>query len=350
MKRAPLAAAIKNWKGGDNGKDAVFRIGQVLKDRKHILPGWSPAYLANLGNIKTVVDVGVLRGTPSLYKAYPNAYLVLIEALPNYRADCEAIIKDRPGELHNVAVGSYDGEIEINFLEEAPARSSVLTHIIGGTDTRTKMAVPMRKIDTLLAGRELEGDILLKIDTEGYEMEVLKGAPEFLRKVKFVIAETSVRRRHENSYLFAELVTFMQSKGFDVFDVITATRPGPDIPGASIIDVVFLNSNINYNLQDMPEDKSAQNAPVTNAAFKISLAAEKLYDAITLSMKQPDFTDEEDNEDEGSDRKAIPNTDRDQADDENDTVDSEAAEHRRKAVLAIEAAIKDIISLRSAGS
>lgn len=244
MKRGPLARAITAWRGQDN--EAAVRLEKILKDKKHVLPGWSPTYLSQLGLMKTIIDVGVLRGTPSLYKAFPDAYLVLVEALPNYREVCEELIKDRPGELHNVAAGSYDGEIEINFLEEAPARSSVLTHIVGGTATRTKMNVPMRKLDTLFSGRNLEGDILLKIDTEGYEMEVLKGASELLPKVKFVIAETSVRRRHENSYLFADLITFMRSKGFDVFDVITTTRSAPNAPGASIIDVVFLNSAMEY--------------------------------------------------------------------------------------------------------
>lgn len=210
--------------------------------RKQILPGWSSDFLRKLGDVRTVVDVGVLNGTPTLYEAFPDAYLVLIEALPNYWKKCEEILASRRGEIHRCAAGSEDNEIEINFLKDAPARSSILNHVVGGSDNKEKVKTKLRKIDTLFSRKSFEKEILLKIDTEGYEYNIIKGAPEFLKSVKFVIAETSVRLRHEDSYRFSDLVWIMKENGFDVYDVLTATRVGAGVPGASIMDLVFVNS------------------------------------------------------------------------------------------------------------
>jgi len=48
----------------------------------------------------TVIDVGVAWGTPSLYENFPNAYLVLIEALPYFSVYLDRILSKRPGEKH----------------------------------------------------------------------------------------------------------------------------------------------------------------------------------------------------------------------------------------------------------
>lgn len=242
VNRRKAKQAIESWKSGDRGKEAIACLERFLLDRKTILPGWSATYLRALGEVRTVIDVGVLHGTPSLYKAFPEAYLILVEALPEYRQACEAWLKDRPGELHNVAVGSSDGEIEINHLLDVPARSSILKHIVGGSDNSQKIRVPMKRLDSLLGGKDMQTDILLKIDTEGYELEIVKGAPELLKRVKYVITETSIRRRHEDSYVLSDLVALMKSNGFEVYDIMTTTREKPNRPGASIADTVFLNT------------------------------------------------------------------------------------------------------------
>jgi hypothetical protein len=101
----------------------------VLDDRKHQLPGWATSYLRKLSDVNTVIDIGVLDGTPNLYEAFPNAHLVLIEALPTYRATCDDILSKRAstGEVHMVAAGAKNGEATIVFDVDRPAISSLLS-------------------------------------------------------------------------------------------------------------------------------------------------------------------------------------------------------------------------------
>jgi hypothetical protein len=41
--------------------------------------GWRPRRLAGRYNPATIIDVGVASGTPELYAAFPNAFLLLVD-------------------------------------------------------------------------------------------------------------------------------------------------------------------------------------------------------------------------------------------------------------------------------
>ena len=220
----------------------------ILQNKKEVLPGWTPSFLQKLGNINTVIDIGVLEGTPSLYKAFPGAKLYLIEPLPMYEAACKDIVRKHAGggELFVCAAGAEDGSAEINYYPELPAQSSLLSSVIlAQRETKVEIkqvTIPVKRLDTLFANVKLKGDVLLKIDTEGFEFKIIQGATETLKQIKYCITETSVRHRHKDSYRFADLVALMKSNGFDLYDVLTVTRPAADTPEASIIDAVFINS------------------------------------------------------------------------------------------------------------
>ena len=223
------------------------KMNAISENKKHSLPlkqrlpGWSPSFLRTIGEFNTIIDIGVLNGTPSLYKAFPNAHLVLVEALPQYKQICERILdaRDSTGEIFIVAAGESDGSATINHLVDAPARSSLLEHVIGGSPNSDTIETPIRRLDTIFSEKNFSRPILLKIDTEGYELNVIKGSTEFLKQVDFVIAETSVKLRHKNSYRLADLVALMRDNSFEVYDILTATRTASSTPGASIFDLVF---------------------------------------------------------------------------------------------------------------
>lgn len=223
-------------------EEVKTEIRRILRDNKVILPGWSPSFLRSLGGVRTIIDVGVLDGTPALYQAFPDARLILVEALPMYEEACRRLLADRSGgELHMCAVGAVDGSTRIRYYPDRPATSSLLETATESDLALVEIDVPLRRLDGLLAGRGLEGDILLKIDVEGMELEVLRGAEELLPQVKYIIAETSVRRRHKNSYRFADLVGFLARHGFDLYDALRLTRTKAMQPGASIMDAIFVN-------------------------------------------------------------------------------------------------------------
>jgi hypothetical protein len=82
----------------------------------------------------------------------------------------------------------------------------------------------MTTLDALLAEHHWEPPFGLKVDTEGYEQDVIKGAAELLGQTQFVIAEVNVTKRFEKSYSFAEFVGLMESHGLHLCDILDAQK------------------------------------------------------------------------------------------------------------------------------
>lgn len=198
--------------------------------------------LSSLPRVDQVVDVGVAYGTPWLYDAFPDAGLLLVDPLPR-NALVEQLLGAREHTYVEAACGSEPGHVDLIEDLGHPGRSSVLTRTaltVTGAETRTTR-VAVRTLDEVVdevldlgPGRSVG----LKVDTEGYELEVLRGARNTLAKAAFVICEVSVQRRFENSYRFEELVMFMYQQGFRVSEIVEAP---PNAQGKVLyVDLAFL--------------------------------------------------------------------------------------------------------------
>ena len=178
-------------------------------------PGFSPA---------TLIDVGVAAGTGSLYEAFPEAYLVLIEPLAEFEPQLSALVARRPGEYILTAVGASTGAARINVNLEVLTGSSVLPLVRGTDHQREERAVPITTLDALRAEHRWTPPFGLKIDTEGFEDRVIEGAGSLLEETQFVLAEVSMTDRFEGSYTFAEFVASMDARGFQLCDVLHLER------------------------------------------------------------------------------------------------------------------------------
>jgi FkbM family methyltransferase len=61
--------------------------------------------------------------------------------------------------------------------------------------------------------------IFLKIDTQGYDMEVIKGAQNCIHQILMLQSEISVQAIYENSPHYTESLIFYESLGFQLMDV-----------------------------------------------------------------------------------------------------------------------------------
>ena len=71
----------------------------------------------------------------------------------------------------------------------------------------------------------MQEPILLKIDTEGHELKVLRGAQSVLRATEVVIAEVSMAKRFEEGYEFEDIILFMKESGFYLLTFLDITHP-----------------------------------------------------------------------------------------------------------------------------
>ena len=100
----------------------------------------------------------------------------------------------------------------------------------------------MSTLDGFMRDRECRLPILLKLDVQGFELEVLRGALEVLARSELVVMETSLIPYNKNAPLFAEVVRFMDQRDFVVFDFCGQLRRETD-HALFQTDVVFVRED-----------------------------------------------------------------------------------------------------------
>jgi FkbM family methyltransferase len=169
-----------------------------------------------------VLDIGANSGqfAAVALHIFPNARVFSFEPLPQ----CVAAMRKKIGAnsrstIFPYAVGNDDTTITINQSASSPS-SSILpmseTHAeaFPWTGQSTPVEVPLRKLDSLLPDLALSGRVLMKIDVQGFGLEVLKGAVETLRQVEMVFIEVSFVPLYEGEPTFDDINAFMRDAGF----------------------------------------------------------------------------------------------------------------------------------------
>lgn len=68
------------------------------------------------------------------------------------------------------------------------------------------------------------GEKLIKIDTQGYELEILKGAEGVLQNTGVLILELNLIEIHKGVPLADEVIAWLKSRGFQIYDIAGLTR------------------------------------------------------------------------------------------------------------------------------
>ena len=182
--------------------------------------------LESLPEIDTLIDIGVgTDGTEDLYRVFKNANLILIDPIDEAKEYANKLSEGRKVVFIQSALGK-DDNIEKNMkLQKRRGLTSFLEiSPINEKDDYTEIKkVKISKLDTLLKEKNKLGRIGIKIDTEGYELDVVLGAIETLKFTKFVIAE--VRHNHESLkgvYKLHEFMKAMNENNFTLSKILTA--------------------------------------------------------------------------------------------------------------------------------
>src|SRR5262245_61451647 len=122
---------------------------------------------------KTVIDVGVAFGTPALYRNYPDAKFFLVEPVPECAPILKRLATTLNAEVFPMAAGATEGSVEF-FVHTDISGSSRFRQWEGELMDGRVCSVPVRRLDSLVK-LPLARPCLLKIDTQGAELEVLEG-------------------------------------------------------------------------------------------------------------------------------------------------------------------------------
>lgn len=179
--------------------------------------------VAGLGfNPTTVFDVGAYRGdfARMCLSLWPSVEVACFEALPH-----------KIQELNRLATSNNKVRV-FPCLLGAASRANVPLHLLETASSileehgaATPVALyDMRTVDAVIAEEGLRPPDLLKLDVQGYELEVLKGSEGALPNVQMILAEVNLLDIYKGAPLLSEIIGWLAERGWAAYDICGLTR------------------------------------------------------------------------------------------------------------------------------
>lgn len=203
--------------------------------------------------IDLVLDVGANDGGygKDLRQAGFKGSILSFEPLvePHERLNSTAATYQNWHVAPRMALGAEDGEIEINVSENSTS-SSILPMEKLHSDAAPTSQYMSKQITRVQRLDKFDHELInnckikfLKIDTQGYEKNVLDGAAGLLTEIRGIQIEMSLVPLYQGQALYEELIQRLSSAGFDLWNVV----PGFSDPKTGRLlqmDGVFFRSGV----------------------------------------------------------------------------------------------------------
>ena len=161
-----------------------------------------------------IIDVGAHKGhwAKRASEIYPDASIHMIEAQPALAPDLSAT-----GFPYTICLlGAEEVEsVPFHVDPDWPTGASVLEEVTAFE--REVVGLPMRRLDNL--GLGFGEPLLLKLDVQGYELQVLAGAEKILERTEVILAEVALLEYNKGAPLMVEVIGFLAERGFVPFDI-----------------------------------------------------------------------------------------------------------------------------------
>lgn len=195
--------------------------------------------------IDVVIDVGANIGQfgESLRSDGYRGRIVSFEPVESvFQTLLKKAAADGNWEAHHCGLGAAPGEAVINVAELTvfssllPSTSAAALH-----DSRTAIehteTIHISILDQVASG--LSGNILLKIDTQGYEKQVIEGGRQTISRVKGILMELPIIHVYEGEWQFHEAIRFMAEAGFIPAQIQPVGYHGKDTVSLIEVDCLF---------------------------------------------------------------------------------------------------------------
>jgi FkbM family methyltransferase len=200
-------------------KPTGYKFSSIVSKYDRLKYKWLTEY-----NIKSIIDVGANEGqfaldiTKTLNMAKVYSFEPLKETFEILQSHIAPFANMR---CFNMALGDSNGQTKIYKNEYTPS-SSILElgdkHLEAYPESNKVSfeEITIGKLDDFLneTALELEDNILLKIDVQGFEDKVILGASESLKKIKVVFVEVSFWELYKNQSLFDNIYSLLNTLGF----------------------------------------------------------------------------------------------------------------------------------------
>lgn len=174
-------------------------------------------------DLEQALDIGAYRNefTNILKSIWPYIKVQQFEADERQRKYLEK-------DAQIVVLGDTERSVDLYTLEDIGYGSTTGTSVFReNTDiyrNPIKKTCQMKTLDSVvdMSGNWSKG--LVKIDTQGSELLILKGATEFLKNnPMYILLECSVVKYNEGAPLITDIFKYMDSIGYELLDIVDLT-------------------------------------------------------------------------------------------------------------------------------
>lgn len=188
---------------------------------------------------RTILDIGANVGQfhKRCKQVFPDSYVFSIEA----SEDCEKHLKEITPNYYigllskdNSQYDFYSRKDDSMGTGNSIYRELTRFYSDDNLDIIKKQGI---RLDDLF-----EHDVpfdLIKIDTQGSELDIIRGGMQICKKAKGLILEVSITQYNDNAPLYDEVMEFVNNMGFTSKEILDEQRNH----GSHQQDILFVNNN-----------------------------------------------------------------------------------------------------------
>lgn len=177
----------------------------------------------NYPSLDVLFDVGANVGqTRKLFRFHlPDARIYSFEPVQaTYQQLKNSAAGDTNCVLENTALGDVAGEKTIRLFDnDMTVLNSLRDDVMNNAANAREETISIDTLDHYCSANKIKKIDLLKIDTEGFEINVLKGAEQMLQsgQISFVYCETGFQKSNQRNTYFPVLTEFLAAHDYYFF-------------------------------------------------------------------------------------------------------------------------------------
>lgn len=189
--------------------------------------------------ITTVYDIGAYHGNWSKNiksTAIPNAQFILFEANPVY-----AHMLAKTGFTYFCGtVLSNNGRSSVEFYNGTNTGDSYYKETSKIYDNQSSITLPCMSLDAIKQYANLPTPQLIKLDTQGSELDILSGAESFLHDVDLIYTECPIMRYNHGAPDIQDYLDFFKQRQYIPIDIFEIHRGEETLIQ---IDIMFMKKD-----------------------------------------------------------------------------------------------------------
>jgi FkbM family methyltransferase len=235
----------------DLAKNALERVGfKVTRFPPPYSLPWQIRRVLEHEQINGIVDVGAHEGEFVRLARRVVGFKGPVSSYEPSAASYELLRQRMAGDPmwtgHRMALGAKNSELELNVYPESVFNSFLTPNVLGRgmfapelNAGWTTESAPVRRLDDVL---DLGGTLLLKVDTQGFDMQVIEGAAGVLDRVAAILVEVPIRPIYDDAPDVIDILRQMADWGYELLGLFPVTRD-PDYFRVIEFDGVFVRAD-----------------------------------------------------------------------------------------------------------